>query len=139
MKTYRTIIAGSRTVESIALVEQAIELSMFRITEVVSGCAPGADSFGELWAKAKMIPIKRFPAIWNDLSHPNALIKTNSRGQQYDARAGHRRNEDMASYADQLIAVWDGASTGTADMLERARYHCLVVFVYDYSKVLRVA
>lgn len=132
MKTYRTIIAGSRTVENIALVEMAIEASGFRITEVVSGCAPGADTFGELWAKAHMIPIKRFPAIWHDLSHANAVIKVNNRGQKYDAMAGKRRNQQMADYADQLIAVWDGVSTGTKDMIDRARY--LNVFVFDYSK-----
>lgn len=117
MKTYRTIIAGSRTVEHIALVEQAIEASGFRITEVVSGCAAGADLFGEQWAKRKMIPIKRFPADWR------------TRGK----RAGVLRNEDMARYADQLIAVWDGVSPGTRDMIERARHHGLVVHVFAYG------
>jgi hypothetical protein len=117
MKTYRTIIAGSRTVEDIGLVEQAIEESGFRITEVVSGCASGADLFGEQWAKGKMIPIKRFPADW----------------RTHGKRAGVLRNEDMARYADQLIAVWDGVSPGTRDMIERARYHSLVVHVFIYG------
>lgn len=116
------------------MVEQAIGASGFRITEVVSGCAAGADLFGEQWAKRKMIPIKRFPAKWDDLTHPNALIKTNAAGRKYDARAGHRRNEDMARYSDQLIAVWDGVSHGTRDMIERARHHGLTVFVYEYGK-----
>ena len=120
MKTYRTIIAGSRTVESIELVERAIEASGLRITEVVSGCAAGADLFGEQWAKAKMIPIKRFPADW----------------RKHGKSAGPIRNRQMADYADQLIAVWDGVSRGTADMIERARYNGLVVYVYDYSKIL---
>ena len=134
MKTYSTIIAGSRTVGTIDLIKQAIEASGFRITEVVSGCAFGADLFGELWAKRKMIPIRRFPAKWDDLSHPNALIKTNVAGREYDARAGHRRNEEMARYADQLIAVWDGESRGTADMIDRARRYGLAVFVLNYGK-----
>ncbi len=120
MKTYRTIIAGSRTVERAELVERAIELSGFRITEVVSGCAAGADLFGEQWAKTRMIPIRRFPADWR--THGKA--------------AGPIRNEQMARYADQLVAVWDGVSRGTQDMIGRARHHGLVVFVYDYSKVL---
>lgn len=116
MKTYRTIIAGSRTVESLALVEMAIDASGFRITEVVSGCAAGADLFGEQWARAHMIPIKRFPADW----------------RLHGKSAGPIRNQQMADYADQLIAVWDGVSRGTKDMIEQARY--LTVFVYDYSK-----
>jgi hypothetical protein len=136
MKTYSTIIAGSRTVESIALVEQAIAASGFRITEVVSGCAPGADLFGEQWAKRKMIPIRRFPVDWRDLSHPQALIKANAAGRKYDARAGLRRNDVMARYADQLIAVWDGVSHGTADMIDRATRYGLLVYVYNYGKIL---
>jgi hypothetical protein len=118
MRTYRTIIAGSRTVEQIDLVEQAIAASEFRITEVVSGCAPGVDSFGEQWAKRKMIPIKRFPADW----------------RKYGKSAGPRRNEEMAQYADQLIAVWDGVSRGTRDMIERARYCGLAVYVHIYGE-----
>jgi hypothetical protein len=118
VKTYRTIIAGSRTIEQAALVEDAIAASGFRITEVVSGCAPGADTFGEAWAKKRMIPIRRFPADWR--KHGN--------------RAGPIRNEEMARYADQLIAVWDGVSHGTADMIERARSHGLTVFVHNYGE-----
>ena len=134
MKTYSTIIAGSRTVEHIEHVEMAIEASGFRITEVLSGCAAGADLFGEQWAKRRLIPILRFPAKWNDLSHPNALIKTNATGRKYDARAGHRRNEEMCRYADQLIAIWDGKSRGTADVIDRARRYGLAVFVFNYGE-----
>lgn len=118
MRTYRTIIAGSRTVEHMALVEQAIAASGFRITEVVSGCAAGADLYGEQWAKRQMIPIKRFPADW----------------RTYGKRAGPLRNADMAAYSDQLIAVWDGVSHGTRDMIERARHHGLKVYVFTYGE-----
>lgn len=128
MKTYRTIIAGSRTVRDIQLIERAISESGFRITEVVSGGQVsldietgeryGADYFGEQWAKSHMIPIRRFPADW----------------RRYGKSAGPLRNRQMADYADQLIAVWDGVSRGTADMIEKARY--LNVFVFDYSKII---
>lgn len=120
MRTMRTIIAGSRTIEQYDLVKTAIESCNWHleITEVVSGCAEGADLFGEQWAKRKMIPIKRFPADW----------------RKHGKRAGPIRNEEMANYADALIAVWDGVSRGTQDMIERARYHRLRVYVYRYGE-----
>lgn len=112
----RTIIAGSRTVESFDLVRAAVEACPWasEITEVVSGCADGVDTLGEQWAKRKMIPIKRFPADW----------------RRFGRAAGPKRNEQMAAYADALIAVWDGASRGTQDMIERARHYGLRVYVH---------
>jgi glycerophosphoryl diester phosphodiesterase len=76
------------------------------------------DTLGEQWAKGKMIPIKRFPADW----------------RTYGKQAGPRRNEDMARYADQLIAVWDGVSPGTRNMIWRARRYGLTVFVFTYGE-----
>lgn len=36
----------------------------------------------------------------------------------------------MADYADALIAIWDGESRGTANMIEEAEKRGLKVFVY---------
>src|SRR5687767_5581960 len=113
----RTIIAGSRSVKDYLTVVNAVLESGFEVTEVVSGRAPGVDRLGEIWAKQNKIPIKPFPAKWDDLSHPDARIKRNRYGREYDANAGHRRNRDMARYADALVAVWDGASPGTQSMI----------------------
>lgn len=125
----KTIIAGSRTFDDYSLIRHAIESSPWyrAITEVVSGAQRstrveddgslfyyGVDYFGEQWARSKMIPIKRFPADWH----------------QYGKSAGPRRNEQMACYADALIAVWDGQSRGTSDMIRRAREHGLDTYVF---------
>jgi len=111
----KTIIAGSRTV-SLQDVLKALEFCPFteRITEVVSGCARGADSYGELIAEENSTPIKRFPANW----------------KKFGKRAGPIRNQEMAEYADALIAVWDGVSSGTSDMIQRAEKNKLKVYVY---------
>jgi hypothetical protein len=92
MKDFRVIIAGSRTVENYDLVEMAVNACPFKdkITEVVSGGALGADFYGEQWAKKHMIPVRRFPADW----------------RKYRQSAGPIRNEEMARYADALIAGW---------------------------------
>lgn len=111
----RVIIAGIRTLESAYPVARAIRDSGFHITEVVSGGAKGADRFGELHATLFDIPLKKFPADW----------------QTHGKAAGPIRNEEMARYADALIAVWDGKSRGTKNMIETARKHGLKIYVYS--------
>lgn len=72
-KTGSCIIAGSRTIYDDVWIEKAIQLSNFKITEVVSGCAAGPDSMGEDWAIKNKIPIKKFPANWNLGKHAGFL------------------------------------------------------------------
>lgn len=104
----KVIIAGSRDILSrltkpfvISLIDQAVEDSGWEVSEVVSGCARGVDRIGEEWAEANLIPVRRFPAQW----------------QEFGRRAGMIRNHKMAEYADGLIAVWDGESPGTRNMV----------------------
>jgi hypothetical protein len=96
------------------------------ITEVVSGGATGADSEGERWAEQHGIPVKRFPAQWQDLSHPDAIIRTRGDGTKYDARAGFRRNAQMAQYADAVVLFPGG--NGTRDMARTAAHYGLEIF-----------
>jgi len=111
----KTIIAGSRGITNLFVVEKAVELSGFDITEVVSGTARGVDQLGEEWAAMRLVPIKRFPANWN----------------LYGKSAGHRRNKQMAEYAEALIAVWDGVSPGTKNMIDTAKELGLKVHVEE--------
>lgn len=110
----KTIIAGSRHIKDAAIVCKAVELSKFEITEVVSGGAPGVDTAGEAIAETMGLPLKVFPAKW----------------EIHGRAAGPIRNQQMAEYADALIAVWDGKSKGTKDMIDRASEQGLAVFVY---------
>jgi len=114
----KVIIAGSRTIKDPKLVEEAIRRSGFDITEVVSGKEPnGVDKMGENWADYNHIPIKPFPALWDDLTTPGAVIKLNKFGKKYNAKAGPDRNMRMAEYADALIAITSG-TPGTKNMIE---------------------
>lgn len=128
----RVIIAGPRNLDDYRAVVAAIHASGFEITEVVSGKATGIDTCGEHWAKRNGIPIKGFPADWHNLSYPNAIIKTNRHGRQYDAKAGIRRNEQMADYADALIAVQRKVrpGRGTQSMINIAQKKGLKVYVH---------
>lgn len=114
----KTIIAGIRTLRSYSPVELAITVSGFRPTEIVSGGAEGADRLGEYWAKIHEIPIKRFPADW----------------AKHGKAAGPIRNREMAQYADALVAIWDGESRGTKNMIDEARKRGIKVHVHLVSK-----
>ena len=101
----KTVIAGSRSINNINYLYKAIQESGFEITEVVSGGAKGVDKLGEQYAKAHNIKVTGFPAEWN----------------KYGKAAGVIRNQKMAEYADALIAVWDGSSKGTLNMITNAK------------------
>jgi cysteine synthase len=115
------IIAGSRGITDLAVVYEAIKASGFIITTVVSGTARGVDRLGEEWAaKHSMygIDVARYPADWD--THGRA--------------AGYIRNTQMADNADALIACWDGASKGTASMIDIAKTKGLRVYVHMHTK-----
>jgi hypothetical protein len=103
----KLIVAGSRSIDSYVVVERAIRRVSERhsLVEIVSGAARGVDTLGERWAKANGVLIKRFPAEWD----------------KHGRKAGMLRNAEMAQYADGLLAVWDGVSLGTKNMIETMR------------------
>lgn len=109
----KAIVAGSRNVTSYDLVCRAIVESEFEITEIVSGGARGVDALGEKYAIEHGINCRVFKAQWDT----------------YGKRAGPMRNYEMAKYADALIAVWDGLSRGTSNMIGLARREGLKVHV----------
>ena len=109
----KTIIAGSRTGVTIRHIEQAMHSIDWEVTEVVSGCATGADTLGIYWAKMNKKPITKFPADWG----------------KHGKAAGPIRNRQMADYADALVALWDGHSRGTKNMIDEAVNRNLKVFV----------
>ena len=100
----KVLIAGSRTMSDDPRVYAFIEKYFDIISEVVSGGAKGVDKLGERWATAYHIPITRFIPDWNLSGRSAGMI----------------RNKQMAEYADALIAIWDGKSKGTKNMIEPA-------------------
>ena len=117
----RLIVAGGRDFSDKKLMQEALNDYTFDTTslEIVSGTAKGADSLGAQLARANNIPVKEFPADWQDMSEP-CVKRFNGYGT-YNALAGMKRNHQMGDYATHLIAFWDGKSTGTKDMIEYMR------------------
>lgn len=110
----RTIIAGSRTANSIKDLIDAVEKCDWSITTVVCGKAKGADHLGELWAIYHNIPIDYYPADW----------------KKFGRSAGPRRNKQMSENADALIALWNGKSKGTENMIKLATAKNLRIYVH---------
>lgn len=113
----KTIIAGSRTLKDYKLIQEAVTASEFDITRVIVGGALGIDQLAEKWAKEKFIQYTVFYPDW-------------SKGKA----AGYIRNEKMAEHADALIAIWDGESRGTSNMVDIARKYGLKVYVKKVEK-----
>ena len=117
----RIIVAGSRIITDYVAVERVIDVVAdgLAITEIVSGAGRGVDSLGERRAREHDTPVRRFPADWT----------------KHGRAAGPIRNRQMAEYAagdpegGALIAIWDGESRGTQDMIEEAKTRRLMVQV----------
>jgi hypothetical protein len=104
----KLIIAGGRNFTNYKqLVQECNQFLIGQATiEIVSGAYfKGADLLGEKYAKEREYKLTKFPADWN----------------KYGKSAGPKRNQQMANYADALIAFWDGKSRGTKHMIEMAK------------------
>jgi len=115
----RVIIAGSRSFTDYSKLKKVCDhiLQHMEDIEIVSGGARGADKMGENYAEERGYPIEKFPADW----------------KQYNKQAGYIRNEEMAVYADGLIAFWDGESRGTSHMINLAKKHGLELTVVKFE------
>lgn len=109
----KVILAGSRGITDFGILDQVVAHSKYFVSEVVSGGARGVDQLGEQWAKIYNHPVRQFLPDWS-----------------LGKGAGHIRNKQMAEYADALVAIWDGESRGTKNMIETMQKLGKPVFVY---------
>lgn len=119
----KVLVAGSRSFTDYNFFQKVMYdlLRRFPDCELVSGKASsGPDLMAIEFAKQYGLLCHEFPANWNDIGVPNARIKINHKGRQYNANAGHDRNQIMADFSDFYIIFWDGKSPGTKDMISRA-------------------
>lgn len=112
----KLLIAGSRKIGSGVLCQKMFDaiwpLTILVRKEVVDmvvsgGCKGSPDVFGEEWAAQHKIPCQVFPADWD----------------KHGKAAGLIRNRQMAEFCGSdgmLIAIWDGESHGTANMVKEA-------------------
>lgn len=73
--------------------------------EIVSGGAKGVDTCARMYA----------------ISHGIKLTEFLPDYERYGKAAPLRRNDLIVDYADEVLAFWDGASTGTQYVVRRCR------------------
>lgn len=119
----KIIISGTRTFNDYDTFKKVIRLALIKQNavkeelEIVTGGCRGVDLLGERWAKENNIPIKRFDAEW----------------KKYGRQAGPIRNRAMAKYGDFLVAVWDGDSPGTLNMILNMKSFGKTGYVYKFK------
>lgn len=108
----KLIIAGGRDYWLTKEQFQELDRLHFKqvVHEVICGGANGVDACGKAWAIINNIPVRDFPANWD----------------QFGKRAGILRNAEMAQVATAL-AVFNGGK-GSRHMLEVAREWGLAIF-----------
>jgi hypothetical protein len=101
----RVLVCGSRHFKDRVLLDKT--LKGINITELIHGCARGADSLAGEFAEANDIPQHRYPALW-DL---------------HGKRAGPIRNYQMLREGkpDLVVGFLFENSRGTKHMLDIAR------------------
>ena len=120
MKELKLIVAGGRDFNDFLLLEKTlIHLSDSTYADqaisIVSGMAPGADKLGYSFAVKHNVVCYPFPANWT----------------KHGKRAGFLRNEEMAQFADALLAFTSG-SKGTEHMIETMERLKKPVFIITY-------
>lgn len=119
MNKPKIIIAGGRTFTDYDFLKDTLdEILAVDDFEIISGGAKGVDALGERYAEARGLSVKAFPADW----------------EKHGRAAGPIRNEEMARYADGLIAFWDGTSRGTANMIDIAKRYALEIKIIRYDQ-----
>lgn len=100
----RLAVIGSRNWQDDRLVAAVLDTYVGRVKCVVSGGADGPDKMGVRWARRQGIDTKVFEPDHKNRKH-----------------AFHHRNRLIAEDCDELIAFWDGRSSGTRYTIDYAR------------------
>ena len=97
----KVAVIGSRSITSYPL-EEVIPADA---TEIISGGARGADALAREYALQRGIPLSEIRPEY----------------ARYGKGAPLRRNMEIIARAELIIALWDGNSTGTAQVIAECR------------------
>ncbi len=107
-------VIGSRGFRDYGLMDNKLkELSP---SLIISGGAKGADSYAEMWARRNLVQTEIYLPDHKKYKHPY-----------------HHRNRLIVEACDELIAFWDGSSTGTKYTIGYARKMNKPVIIVRYK------
>lgn len=105
----KVLVCGSRHFNDVGLLTRVLDDlgGNSRIEEIIEGEARGADSLAREYGLSHGIPVRKFPADWN----------------QYGKRAGPIRNSQMLKEGkpDLVVAFLAKNSRGTANMIAQSQ------------------
>jgi hypothetical protein len=114
------IVSGSRTITDYAAVKSVLDSHRHRIHTVFVGDARGVDALAVRWCKENGITYQIFRAEWN----------------LYGRGAGPERNKDMIlAGGEALIAIYEGESKGTKNMMAQAERAGIPVYPVELHHV----
>lgn len=123
--TTRVCVAGSRGFNDYALFSEIMSEYITTLGDerfiFISGKAKtGADDLIIRWCFDNNYPWAEYPADWDNLEAPGAVVRYTRDSKPYNVRAGFERNAKMGLVLTHLVTFYDGVSSGTADMIKEA-------------------
>lgn len=117
----KVIVAGSRDIKDRETIGRAMEGAPFTIETLMHGGAKGVDK-----TAAKLTELDRFGDI--------EIQEHKANWEAFGDAAGPKRNRAMAKEADALIAVWNGNSSGTRNMIREALKQNLDIYIKNTNE-----
>lgn len=117
-------IVGSRAFTETNSLETFIleHIDMNQVTHIVSGGARGADTCAEKIADKYGKELIVFKPDWD----------------KYGKSAGYRRNVDIITNSDVVVAVWDGQSKGTKHSIDIANQLQKLTYIFRYDCGIKI-
>lgn len=102
----RVLVCGGRDYGDAERVQEVLDAldRETRISYLIEGEAPGADTLARQWADARWIPVLKFPADW----------------EKHGKAAGSIRNRQMLDEGRPDLVVAFPGGRGTANMVDQA-------------------
>lgn len=118
---HRVLVFGGRNYADRRRLYDVLDAAHARrkITCIVEGEASGADRLARKWAEDRGVEFDPYPADWDNIDRPGAIVRRNRHGKLYDAGAGFVRNEQMLREGRPDSAFGFPGGNGTRDMMMR--------------------
>lgn len=118
----KVLVCGGRDYSDMRCVHRVLRKldSVNSIDIIIHGDASGADNHGKTWGLCNKKEVIPYPAKWDDLSVPGAVIRPGKHGP-YNVMAGYQRNLLMLTEERPDLVVAFPGGKGTAHTVKLTR------------------